>query len=184
MLSGSFLKNTKKEFRSRYFSGLSFNSADCKKDHIFFAIKGTKSDGSKFIDDAIKKGATIIISEKINLILRKIVTTKEGTAGLVNIEGYEVGGKTGTAQKTIVGGYSKAKVNTFAGSFPTSKPKYVLIVLLDEPKTSSDYVYEYKNKKGSYKGTPFSTAGWTSVEVAGKIIEKIGPILATKYIEN
>ena len=64
MLIGSFLKNTKKEIRNRYFSGLSFNSADCKKDHIFFAIKGTKSNGSKFIDDAIKKGATIIISEK------------------------------------------------------------------------------------------------------------------------
>ena len=60
----------------------------------------------------------------------------------------------------------------------------MLIVLLDEPKTSSDYVYKYKNKKGSYKGTPFNTAGWTSVEVAGKIIEKIGPILATKHMEN
>ena len=125
------------------------------------------------------------ISEKINPILRKIVTTKEGTAGFVNIEGYEVGGKTGTAEKSIAGGYTrKAKVNTFAGIFPTSNPKYVLIVLLDEPKTSSDYVYEYKNKKGSYKGTPFNTAGWTSVEVAGKIIEKIGPILATKHMEN
>jgi cell division protein FtsI (penicillin-binding protein 3) len=124
------------------------------------------------------------VSEKINPILRKVVTTKEGTAGLANIEGYEIGGKTGTAQKTIVGGYSKAKVNTFAGIFPISNPKYVLIVLLDEPKTSSDYVYEYKNKKGSYKGTPFNTAGWTSVEVAGKIIEKIGPILATKHMEN
>lgn len=124
------------------------------------------------------------ISEKINMILRKIVTTKEGTAGLANIEGYEVGGKTGTANKTSMGGYSKAKVNTFAGIFPISNPKYVLIILLDEPKTSSDYIYEYKNKKGSYKGTPFNTAGWTSVEVAGKIIEKIGPILATKHIEN
>ena len=57
MLIGGFLKNTKKEFRNRYFSGLSFNSADCKKDYIFFAIKGTKSDGSKFINDAIKKVA-------------------------------------------------------------------------------------------------------------------------------
>ncbi|MDB2486415.1 UDP-N-acetylmuramoyl-L-alanyl-D-glutamate--2,6-diaminopimelate ligase [Candidatus Pelagibacter bacterium] len=64
MLLGNFLKNIKKEFKNRYFSGLSFKSADCKKDYIFFAIKGTKSDGSKFIDDAIKKGATIIISEK------------------------------------------------------------------------------------------------------------------------
>ena len=124
------------------------------------------------------------VSKKVNQILRKIVSTKEGTANFANIDGYEVGGKTGTAQKTIVGGYSKAKVNTFAGIFPTSNPKYVLIVLLDEPKTSSDYVYEYKNKKGSYKGTPFNTAGWTSVEVAGKIIEKIGPILATKHMEN
>jgi len=128
----------------------------------------------------IKEG----ISKKINPILRKIVTTKEGTAGLANIEGYEIGGKTGTAQKTIIGGYSRAKVNTFVAIFPTSKPKYVMVVLLDEPKTSKDYIYEYKNKKGSYKGTPYNTAGWTSVEVAGKIIEKIGPILATKYIEN
>ena len=128
----------------------------------------------------IRKG----VSKKINQILRKIVTTKEGTAGLANIEGYEIGGKTGTAQKTIIGGYSRAKVNTFVAVFPTSKPKYVMVVLLDEPKTSEDYIYEYRNKKGSYKGTPYNTAGWTSVEVAGKIIEKIGPILATKYIEN
>ncbi|MDC1338303.1 bifunctional UDP-N-acetylmuramoyl-L-alanyl-D-glutamate--2,6-diaminopimelate ligase MurE/UDP-N-acetylmuramoyl-tripeptide--D-alanyl-D-alanine ligase MurF [Pelagibacteraceae bacterium] len=64
MLIGNFLKDIKKEFRNHQFAGLSFNSADCKKDYIFFAIKGTKSDGSKFIDDAIKKGATIIISEK------------------------------------------------------------------------------------------------------------------------
>ena len=54
---------------------------------------------------------------------------------------------------------------------------------MDEPKISKDYIYNYRNKKGSYKGTPYNTAGWTSVEVAGKIIEKIGPILATKYIE-
>ena len=129
----------------------------------------------------IKEG----VSEKINEILRKVVTTKEGTAGLANIKGYEVGGKTGTAEKAIVGGYTrKAKVNTFVSIFPTSKPKYVMVVLLDEPKTSEDYVYKYKNKSGIYKGTPFNTAGWTSVEVAGKIIQRIGPILATKYIEN
>ena len=120
------------------------------------------------------------VSEKINSILRKIVNTKEGTAGLANINGYEIGGKTGTAESYK----SKAKVNTFVAVFPTSRPKYTLVVLMDEPKLSSDYVYNYRNKKGSYKGTPFNTAGWTSVEVAGQIIEKIGPILATKYIEN
>ena len=129
----------------------------------------------------IKEG----VSKEINKILRKIVTTKEGTAGFANIKGYEVGGKTGTAEKAIVGGYTrKAKVNTFVSIFPTSRPKYVMVVLLDEPKTSKDYIYKYKNKSGSYKGTPFNTAGWTSVEVAGKIIQRIGPILATKYMEN
>ena len=123
------------------------------------------------------------VSEKINPILRKIVSTKEGTAGFANVPGYEVGGKTGTAQQVIKGGYSKIKINTFAAIFPTSKPKYVLLVLLEDPKLSKNYVYNYRNKKGSYIGTPFNTAGWTTVEIVGKIIEKIGPILATKYIE-
>ncbi len=122
------------------------------------------------------------VSNKVNLALRKIVTTKEGTANFANIDGYEVAGKTGTAQKSVSGGYSKKKINTFASIFPTSDPKYVLIVMLDEPKPNKDYLYEYKDGSGwKIKGTQFNTAGWTAVEVAGKIIEKIGPILATKY---
>jgi len=121
------------------------------------------------------------VSEKVNAALRKIVTTKEGTGEFANVPGYEVAGKTGTAQKSTFGGYSKAKVNTFAAIFPISNPKFVLIVILDEPKISKDYIYKYRNKTGSFKGTPFNTAGWTSVEIAGRIIENIGPILATKY---
>ena len=122
------------------------------------------------------------VSQNINSILRKIVSTKEGTANLANVEGYSVGGKTGTAQKIENGIYTKNKINTFVSVFPTNKPKYVFLVLLDEPKTNSEYVYSYRDGSGiKYKGTPFNTAGWTTVEVAGKIIEKIGPILATKY---
>ncbi|WP_075522474.1 peptidoglycan D,D-transpeptidase FtsI family protein [Candidatus Pelagibacter communis] len=124
------------------------------------------------------------VSKKINSILRKIVTTKEGTASLANIEGYEVGGKTGTAQKSALGGYSNYKINTFASVFPISDPKYTLVVMLDEPKTNSEYIYHYRDGTGiKYQGTPFNTAGWTTVEVVGQIIEKIGPILATKYNE-
>ena len=122
------------------------------------------------------------VSENINYVLRKIVSTKEGTASLANVDGYSVGGKTGTAQKIENGIYTKNKINTFVSIFPTNKPKYVLLVLLDEPKTNSEYIYNYRDGSGiKYKGTPFNTAGWTTVEVAGKIIEKIGPILATKY---
>ena len=124
------------------------------------------------------------VSNKINPILRKIVTTKEGTASLANIDGYEVGGKTGTAQKSAVGGYSNNKINTFASIFPTSNPKFSFVVMLDEPKTNNEYIYNYRDGSGTkYKGTPFNTAGWTSVEIVGQIIEKIGPILATKYTQ-
>ena len=123
------------------------------------------------------------VSKKINPILRKVVSTKEGTAGFANVFGYEIGGKTGTADKSKFGSYSKDKINTFVSIFPTSKPKYVLLILLDEPKPSKEYVYHYRDGRQPYKGNWRNTAGWTSVEIAGKIIEKIGPILATKYIE-
>ena len=122
------------------------------------------------------------VSNQINPILRKIVSTKEGTAGFANIPGYEIGGKTGTAEKNSVGGYTDKKVNTFTAVFPTSKPKFVLLVLLDEPKPNKEYTYYFKDGSGwKYKGNWRNTAGWTSVEIAGKIIENIGPILATKY---
>ncbi len=133
------------------------------------------------------KGERILdenVSTNLVTILRKIVTTKEGTATLANVEGYEVAGKTGTAEKILEGGYSRKKINTFASIFPASNPKYSLVVMLDEPKTNSEYVYNYRDGSGiKYKGTPFNTAGWTSVEVVGQIIEKVGPILATKYTE-
>ena len=119
------------------------------------------------------------VSSQINNILRKVVT--HGTASLSDVEGYEVGGKTGTAQIVENGIYTNKKINTYASVFPSSDPKYVLVILLEDTKLSKDYIYEYRNKPGSFKGTPFNTAGWTSVEISGKIIDKIGPILATKY---
>ena len=122
------------------------------------------------------------VSKKILPILRKIVSSKEGTASLANVAGYEIGGKTGTAEKSFEGGYSKRKINSFISVFPTSKPKFVLAIMLDEPKISEDYIYHYRDGSNiKYKGTPYNTSGWTTVEVTGQIIEKIGPILATKY---
>ena len=138
----------------------------------------------KNIKNKKKKILNNDVSKKIIPILRKIVTSEMGTASLANVNGYEVGGKTGTAQTSVVGGYSNKKINTFASIFPSSKPKYTLIVMLDEPKTNSEYIYNYRDGSGiKYKGTPFNTSGWTTVEVVGQIIEKIGPILATKYNE-
>ena len=118
------------------------------------------------------------------MILRKVVSLDEGTANFANIEGYEVAGKTGTAVKYK----SNAKLNTFVSLFPASNPKFVLLVMLDEPKPAPNFIYEFppsdKFPNGyKYKGERRNTSGWNTVVVAGKIIEKIGPILAIKDLQ-
>ena len=116
-------------------------------------------------------------SEEINNILRKVVTEKEGTASLANIYGYNVGGKTGTSQKY---GNEKENLNTFISVFPSQNPKYVLLIMLENPQVAKDLIYNYRGMK--IKGTR-NEAGWNSVYIAGKIIKKIGPILAIKNKE-
>ena len=121
-------------------------------------------------------------SKIVNSILRKVVSNKEGTANFANIDGYEVGGKTGTALKSIEGVYTEKKFNTFVSLFPISRPKYVLLVILDEPKPAPYFVYEFSNGY-KHKGEKRNTSGWNTVVVAGKIIEKIGPILAINNLQ-
>ena len=116
-------------------------------------------------------------SKEINSILRKVVTEKEGTAHFADIYGYEVGGKTGTSQKYE---NNRENLNTFISIFPSSNPKYVLLVMLENPKIATNLIYHYRGNK--IKGTR-NEAGWNSVYVAGKIIKKIGPILAIKNKE-
>ena len=62
MFIGSQFKKINPRYKRHYFSGLSFNSKKCKKDNIFFAIRGNKLDGNIFINQAIKNGAKTIIS--------------------------------------------------------------------------------------------------------------------------
>ena len=70
MYLGNFIKNLDKKYYKVYFSDLVFNNNQVKRNNIFFAIKGTKIDGNKYIFDAIKKGAKVIVSEK-NIRLNK-----------------------------------------------------------------------------------------------------------------
>ncbi|MFL2852673.1 MAG: peptidoglycan D,D-transpeptidase FtsI family protein [Candidatus Pelagibacter sp.] len=116
-------------------------------------------------------------SREINKILRKVVTEEEGTAKLANIFGYNVGGKTGTSQRY---GNKNENLNTFISIFPSQKPQYVFLVMLENPQVASDLIYNYKGLK--VKGTR-NEAGWNAVYIAGKIIKKIGPILAIKNDE-
>ena len=123
----------------------------------------------------IKKSEQIISNETSNelrKILRKVVSSGEGTASLADKDGYYVGGKTGTAESY---GDKKNRINTFISIFPTNKPDYSLFVMLENPKINKNLIYNYRGIKTK---APYNTSGWNSVYVAGKIIEKIGPILA------
>ena len=124
-----------------------------------------------------KKGLRLVseeTSKSINRILRKVVTEEEGTAKFADIYGYHVGGKTGTSQNYI---NKTENLNTFISIFPSQKPKYALLVMLENPQVAKDLTYDYKGVKiKAFR----NEAGWNSVYVAGKIIKKIGPILAIK----
>lgn len=100
-------------------------------------------------------------------MLRQVVT--RGTASFGEVAGYEVAGKTGTADKVRpTGGYYEDKViATFASVFPASDPKYVLVVTLDEPNDTT----------GS---EPRRTAGWTAVPVAAEMIRRVAPLLGLR----
>ena len=126
-------------------------------------------------DTLLKKKTRVIkesTSKSINTILRKVVTHKDGTARLANIFGYEVSGKTGTSQY-----YSNKNknINTFISYFVSNGKKYILLIMLDDPKIARDLIYDYNGFK--IKGFR-NEAGWNVVYVAGKVIERIGPILA------
>ena len=139
-------------------------------------VNGGKLIKPSLINDKESKSTKNLISietsKKINSILRKVVSSKNGTAHFADKNGYYVGGKTGTAE-----GYEskKARINTFISVFPMNKPDYTLLVMLENPQINKDLIYEYRGVKSK---APYNTSGWNSVYVAGKIIEKIGPILA------
>lgn len=117
--------------------------------------------------DAVEPGPRVIsenTSRQAREMLRDVVV--RGTATLAEVDGYQVAGKTGTADKPKpTGGYYDEKViATFAGIFPASDPKYVLVVTLDEPVDTT--------------GTePRRTAGWTAVPVAAEVIRRAAPLL-------
>jgi cell division protein FtsI (penicillin-binding protein 3) len=105
-------------------------------------------------------------AESVKMLRRVVV---EGTATLGEVPGYEVAGKTGTADKPKkTGGYYDDKViNTFAAMFPASNPQYVLIVTLDEPLDTT-------------MSEDRRTAGWTAVPVAAEIIRRVAPLMGLR----
>ena len=64
MFLGDYFQNIQSTYKKFFFSGISFDSSEIKKNNIFFAIKGNKVDGNNFISSAISNGAKIVVTEK------------------------------------------------------------------------------------------------------------------------
>ena len=105
-------------------------------------------------------------SEKIKKLMYLNVVS--GSAKRASVDGIFVGGKTGTANKLIGGSYDEeSRRTTFIGAFPLDKPKYIMFLLLDEPKPTEN-TYNY------------ATAGWNVAPTFSKIVGRIAPMLDIK----
>lgn len=102
-------------------------------------------------------------SEKMRSLLRAVVV--RGTGRRANVEGYQVFGKTGTADKLVNGKYDhKKSISTFISGFPASNPKYALLVVFDDP-------------KGLPETFNHTEAGWNAVPTSKNIIAAVAPQL-------
>ncbi len=119
-------------------------------------------------DDTFEPELDTVISPQTSAIIRsllRLVVTR-GTAKNAEVEGYLIGGKTGTAQKPGANRRYKenARLSSFIGAFPMNAPRYMVFALLDNP-------------KGNAQTKGFATAGWVVAPAVSKIVAKIAPIL-------
>ncbi len=114
-----------------------------------------------------EKGERVVSDQTLRNTRRLMrLVVGHGTGGKADVAGYRVGGKTGTAEKIASGGgYNEdSKIASFVATFPVDNPKYVVLVMIDEP----------KGNKSTYG---YATGGWISAPVVGNVISRMGPIL-------
>jgi cell division protein FtsI (penicillin-binding protein 3) len=93
------------------------------------------------------------------------LNAEKGTASKAEVKGYYVGGKTGTSEKVVGGRYSKTKLlTTFTAIFPSDQPRYLLLIMLDEPQPTPE-------------SHGYATSGWNAAPTAGKVIARVAPVL-------
>lgn len=114
-----------------------------------------------------KKSETRIVStqtaHRMRQLLRLVVT--EGTGKFADVPGFQVGGKTGTAEKTGNGGYNhKNLLSSFIGVFPVDDPKYAILMMVDEP-------------KGNKASGGYATGGWVGAPAVARVITAMAPVL-------
>ena len=143
--------------------------------HLAAAYASLVGDGTRVTPTLLRAeaptGGARLVSPEVSGILRDTLrdVVRRGTATLGEVPGYEVGGKTGSADKHRPGGgyYDDRVIATFVSVFPATDPAYVLVVTLDEPVETSG-------------AEPRRTAGWTAVPVAAEIIRRAAPLLGLR----
>jgi len=144
--------------------------------HLVAAVAGVVNDGQMVAPTLMKRlnGLPLwrrrIVSPTTSRVLRRLMrrVVVEGTGKRADAKGYRVGGKTGTAEKAARGGYRrKALLSSFIAAFPMDRPRYVLLVSLDEP-------------KGNKKSGGYATAGVVAAPAAREIIERVAPMLGLR----
>jgi cell division protein FtsI (penicillin-binding protein 3) len=121
-----------------------------------------KRDAPQTGDRVISESASASMRE----LMRLVVT--EGTGSKADVPGYEVGGKTGTADKPVNGSYARHRLlSSFVGVFPMSHPQYLVFVMIDEP-------------KGTKASFGFATGGWTAAPAVGRVIARTAPLLGVR----
>lgn len=154
-----------------YGHGLAVSPLHLAVAYAAIANGGLKVSPSIIASDARPGEADRVVSEETSMqvrdMLRKVVV--RGTAKRADVEGYEVGGKTGTADKPLPnGGYARDKtIGTFAGVFPASDPRFVMVIALDEP-------------KARINGMSFRTAGLTAAPLFADVLRRIAPIMGLR----
>ena len=110
-----YIPNIPKNYKEIFFSGIAFDSSKVKKNYIFFAIQGNKFDGNNYIEIAIKKGATIIISEKkiVKKIKNIIFLQCPNIRKLLAEVSYKIAGKIPKKIIAVTGTNGKSSVTDF-----------------------------------------------------------------------
>lgn len=113
------------------------------------------------------EGGVRVVSEKTSETMRKLMymIVSQGRGKKAKVKGYEVGGKTGTANQLSGRSYQKgSNMTSFVGAFPMSRPQYIVLIMVDRPQAI----------KETYG---FNAAGWNAAPIAGKVIARIAPLL-------
>ncbi|MDY8110754.1 penicillin-binding protein 2 [Fulvimarina sp. 2208YS6-2-32] len=106
-------------------------------------------------------------SDDMRYLFRLNVEDQRGSGNYAEIDGYRVGGKTGTANKVVNGRYSdNKKFNAFLSAFPMDDPQYIVLIYIDEPQP----------EPGKY----YATAGMNTAPTAGNVIRRAAPLLNVK----